>query len=121
MDGAVISQPVLPWFFDAEPAIREYQAVLREHAPNLPLDAATVVGWASAKLFERAARGRLSDPPTSRDLLQGLWTMKNETLGGLIPPMTFTEGQPAPSLVCGWAMVVKGKRITSDGKLDCLK
>jgi hypothetical protein len=31
---------------------------------------------------------------------QGLYLLKNETLGGLIPPMNYTKGKPAPISTC---------------------
>jgi hypothetical protein len=34
--------------------------------------------------------------------------MKNETLGGLAPPMTFTKGRPPTEIRCVYAAVAKG-------------
>jgi branched-chain amino acid transport system substrate-binding protein len=53
-------------------------------------------------LFERAAAGRLSAKPTSAQILDGLWSLKGETLGGLTYPLTFTKGQNAEVKSCWW-------------------
>ena len=121
LEGMVIAEPNLPWFLDAFPAVKEFQATLKRHAPGLQADASTLSGWAAAKLFERAARGNLSETPTNRDLLRGLWSFKDETLGGLAPPLTFSEGQPPVYPVCGWAVVIKNKTFTNSGEMKCFK
>ncbi len=51
--------------------------------------------WASGMLFAAAAKaGNLGDNPTSAQVLQGLYALKDETLGGLAPPLTYTQGKP---------------------------
>lgn len=47
-----------------------------------------------------------------RRLLAGLWTFKNETLGGLTHPLTFTKGQNALSMTC-WCRLVIDRRAFS--------
>ena len=119
-DGTVIAMPTLPWFLGDRPAIAEYQATLRRVAPNLPIDQSTIVGWTAAKLFERAATGHLSEQPGSADLLRGLWSIQGDDLGGLTYPLRFEQGKaPGNGQPCGWVIVIKGKRHTSDGQRFC--
>ena len=64
----------------------------------------------SAKIFEKAA-ANVSDKPTSQDILNGLWAMKGETLGGLLPgglARTFTREQPTPDVLCTFTIGIKG-------------
>ena len=120
-EGMIVAETQLPWFLDQQPAIRDFQAVLKRHAAGVPIDGASLGGWSAAKLFERAARGVLSDKPQSADILRGLATFKDEPLGGLTPPLTFTPGTPPPPVPCGWAMVITKGNWTSDGKQLCLR
>jgi len=119
-DGTVIAMPTLPWFLTDRPAIAEYQATLRRVAPNLPIDQSTIVGWTAAKLFERAATGHLSEQPVNADLLRGLWSIKGDDLGGLTYPLRFEQGKaPGNGQPCGWAIVIKARHDTSDGRRFC--
>jgi branched-chain amino acid transport system substrate-binding protein len=69
--------------------------------------------WASGRLFEAAARaGRLGDNPTPAQVLDGLYALKNETLGGLAAPLTFAKGQPTSSK-CWFYYQVKDKKFTT--------
>ena len=36
---------------------------------------------------------KASTAPTTAVLFKGLYTMKGQTLGGLVPPLTFVKGQ----------------------------
>jgi branched-chain amino acid transport system substrate-binding protein len=69
--------------------------------------------WAAGQLFEAAARaGHLGDNATPAQMLDGLYTLKDETLGGLTAPLTFTKGQPT-SLKCWFYYQVKGNKFTN--------
>jgi branched-chain amino acid transport system substrate-binding protein len=69
--------------------------------------------WAAGLLFEAAARaGHLGDNPTPAQVLDGLYALKGETLGGLTAPLTFTKGQPT-SLKCWFYFQVKDSKFTT--------
>jgi branched-chain amino acid transport system substrate-binding protein len=119
LDGVVIAQPYLPWFLNDRPAIQAFQAVLRQFAPGLPLDSASINGWAAAQLFSRADKAFAADVVTSKGILDALGTVKNDDLGGLSYPLTFTPGKPQDTKRCGWIMKVQEKKFTSDGKRFC--
>jgi branched-chain amino acid transport system substrate-binding protein len=121
LDGAVGSGVVAPWFDTSSPAVAEFREAMAAYAPGVDISGAPMQGWTSAKLFEKAA-ARIGNPPTSEQVLQGLWSMKDETLGGLAPPRTFTPGQPAPHAVCFWSWVVKDRKFVNavDNKVRCI-
>jgi branched-chain amino acid transport system substrate-binding protein len=115
LDGAVIGSVTIPWFFTANPAVVEYQTTLKRFGPGVPVNPASLIGWVSAKLFELATRN-LPDPPTSQAILDGLWSIKNDDLGGLTGPLTFTKGQNAPKQFCYWLVQIKGGQyVTPNG------
>ena len=94
-----------PWMLTDTPGQKEYAAALAQYAPGMETDGNSMTAWASAKLFEAAianlgtvARDKAI---TSPDVLTGLGKIKNETLDGLSPPITFSPGQKAaPSIRC---------------------
>lgn len=93
-----------PWMLSDTPGQRAYQAAMRAHAPGVPTDSGSLLAWTSGKLVE-AAIGHIADAESSgaivaAELVEGLGRIRDETLGGLTPPLTFVEGQPAPDARC---------------------
>lgn len=101
-EGAIAVNSTFPWFLRSGNAgIEEYAAAIAKYAPSRLTTGNTFMSaaWVSAKLFEKAAED-VSDTPTSQDILNALWAMKGETLGGLLPPRTFVRNQPTPETYC---------------------
>ena len=112
LGGAILALPLAPWFQSSVPDVAQYQDTMARYSPgNLPT-ASGENGWAAAKLFE-LAESRASDPTTSAGVLDGLWSIKNETLGGLIPSTTFTRDQNAPEVKCWTVVVITGGQFTA--------
>ena len=106
-----------PWMRTDTPGQKEFAEALARYAPAFSPDGLSMLGWAAGKLFE-AAIERLGDAGvtgliSAAAILRGLGQVKNETLGGLSPPITFHPGQrAAPEIHCvyfelltsrGWA------------------
>jgi branched-chain amino acid transport system substrate-binding protein len=94
-----------PWMLTDNPGQQEYAAALARYAPGTETDGPSMIAWAAGKLFEAAIErlgpGARSAPLTTADIYTGLGKIKNETLGGLSPPLTFSPGQKAaPQLHC---------------------
>jgi branched-chain amino acid transport system substrate-binding protein len=112
LDGVVLGVPTAPWFGNTNP-LREYRSVLERFSPGSRPGANSLMGWISAKLFERAAQ-RIGTVPTAANVLEGLWSIKNEDLGGLTYPMTFVRGQQTkPAITCYWIVEVVDKEWSS--------
>jgi branched-chain amino acid transport system substrate-binding protein len=94
-----------PWMLRDTPGQREFADTIARYVPGFETDGPSMVGWAAGKLFEAVIDG-LGDgartrPITTADIFTGLGKIKNETLDGLSPPITFTPGQKAaPQLHC---------------------
>jgi ABC-type branched-subunit amino acid transport system substrate-binding protein len=96
----------IPWFDPSNPGVTQYRSVMAKYAPGLQPDDASIDGWLSAVLFGVAAQ-HLSDQPTSQDLLNGLWSIQNNDLGGMTAPLTFVKDQPSsPTQLCYWNVKV---------------
>ena len=106
IDGMVAIGLTFPYFQTGTPATDAFHRAMRQYAPGETLEQGTSQGWASAKLFERAA-GQLGEPPTSAEILNGLWTVNGDTLGGLTQPLTFRENQPPDPKACWYTYITK--------------
>ncbi|HWW55231.1 MAG TPA: ABC transporter substrate-binding protein [Acidimicrobiales bacterium] len=111
---------VAPWTATNIPAVALYQKVLGQYGVGVQLDGSSIEGWASAELFA-AGTMNLPDNPTSQDVINGLDTIKNNDLGGLTGPLTFSKGQNAPVETCWWHLQLRnGKFFSPDnGQRAC--
>jgi branched-chain amino acid transport system substrate-binding protein len=113
-------------FDTSTPVIQEFRAALNKYAPGLLSSSSfsydTVWAWAGGKLFEAAAKAAHVTPSSTRaDVKNGLYALKDDTLGGLAPPLTFTRGKPA-FVACYFSVTIKGGNLVSlnSNKPTCL-
>jgi branched-chain amino acid transport system substrate-binding protein len=100
-----------------DPAIAALLAVLKRYAPQEPLGPNGSIGWTSAKVFEYALRN-VTGNPTSQDVLNGLWSIKNYDVNGMTRPLTYTKGKPYQvEPRCWFPLQIKNKQWTGPGKL----
>jgi len=119
LDGYVGGYFELPWFRTDNPLIAEHLQVIKKYAPDVSPGPQSASGWAVAKLFEIAAQN-VSEPPTSASILHGLYSIRNNSVGGLLAPVTYTESVPtAPLRDCFWAALIKGGKWGGADKLIC--
>jgi branched-chain amino acid transport system substrate-binding protein len=120
LDGAIVPGPNVPWFFTANPEIRLFNDTLARFAPGHVADGNSQLGWTAARVFEAAARSS-PDPTTSAGMLEGLWSLKGETVGGTTYPKSFPRDQKAPEVSCWAQVVIKGGKFVSpdNGKFTC--
>jgi branched-chain amino acid transport system substrate-binding protein len=118
-EGAISASGTFPCFLrSGSPAVDEYVQAFQKYLPNRVGDGchpSQVTGWLAGKLFEKAA-ANVSDKPTTEDILNGLWAMKGETLGGLLPgamARTFTKDQPTPDVFCTFIVAVKDRKLVA--------
>jgi branched-chain amino acid transport system substrate-binding protein len=94
-----------PWFAPEAPA-KAYRDLMR--ARDVPesswADPHGTAAYATLELFAKALDAvSLPGTPTRQDVVNAYGTVKNETLGGLLPqPLTFTAGKPATPVSCYW-------------------
>ena len=119
LEGFVGGIHSLGWFVTSNPQIAQFQDALRKFAPGLPASPATASGWTTAKLFELAAQN-VPEQPTSQAILDGLWNVKNNDLGGLTYPLTYNREQKTPPTKCFFTVAVKKGQWTGGDKLVCV-
>jgi len=101
-----------PFMVSDQPGPAAFQAAMAKYAGGAPISLSTLQGWASGKLFEKAGTA-LGPQPTRDQLLNGLWGVQNETLGGLAPPLTFVRDKPSPPVPCFFVIKITDKKFTA--------
>ena len=122
LDGTVVGHHTWAWPARDNPARQEFHDVFARYAPNLATTGSHAVGWSAAKAFELAA-AKVGPQPTAEQIAQGLWTFKDNDLGGVTYPLTFTQGRPAARRACWSLVIVKNKQWTAPygGGMECDK
>jgi branched-chain amino acid transport system substrate-binding protein len=117
--GAAGVTNVFPWFQTGTPATDEFQTAFHALGGNQHLTVGVTMGWVAGKLLQRAG-AKLPEPPTSEAILQGLWTIEGDTLGGLTSPLTFRKDEPAVPTSCWFNLALKGRWSSPDNyQLHC--
>ncbi len=88
-DGAVVGTKIAPFVDLQVPGIAKMYEAYHEYAPALVPSGSSTAGWVFAEFFGAAA-AHLPARPTSQDLIDGLYQIRNNDLEGLTYPLTFT-------------------------------
>lgn len=97
VEGVLAGATTVPYM--TSPLLKPYVEAVARYAPGGALGGLGASTWAQGKLLERIAP-QFSEPPTREDVLRGLYSLHGETLGGLIPPITFNEGPHTAVNLC---------------------
>jgi branched-chain amino acid transport system substrate-binding protein len=94
-DGMRAAEYDAPFFLADTPGQKAYRAALKKYIPGLGDEdsPAGLYAWVAGKLFQRAVQAAPAGPITPASVEQGMYSLKNETLGGLTPPLTFVKGK----------------------------
>ena len=107
MDGTVVGTKVAPWPARDIPGRAELHQAFEAVAPGEEPTGAAGPAWVAAKLFEAASRN-LPERPTAADVLDGLWAVSGETVGGMTYPLSFQRDQTSPRRSCWGVVTVRG-------------
>jgi branched-chain amino acid transport system substrate-binding protein len=121
LNGLISTQSNFPWVDSYTAAQATYQQAMKTYAPNVAGSGSTAAEWASGMLAV-AADQDLGATPTSAQFLQGLWSIKNNNLGGLAPPLTFNQGADASQSNCFFKMILHNGQFVdpNNGNYQCL-
>jgi branched-chain amino acid transport system substrate-binding protein len=121
LNGLLAGQSDFPWIDAFTPAQATYQQAMKTYAPGVPGSASTSAEW-TAGMLAVAAAGDLTSTPTSAEFLQGLWSIKNNNLGGLAPPLTFNQNAPATPSYCFFLMTIQNGQFVdvNNGNSQCV-
>jgi branched-chain amino acid transport system substrate-binding protein len=119
--------PALPYFADT-PAVKTMDAAVDQYYPGLRSNKTewseyALEAWTGGLLIADAVKGAglgASAEVTPAAVTTGLNSIKNDTLDGLAPPLTFTAGKPHPVSCWYTARLLNGTPTLVDGgKLTC--
>jgi branched-chain amino acid transport system substrate-binding protein len=115
LEGMFVASPNAPWMLGTNAALRAYQEALLKYAPSEEPTGTALQTWASAELFKKAIENvgaaARSGPITTPMVLEGLWKVKNETLGGLAPTaLNFRKNQPVVPNRCAFIAQIHNGR-----------
>ena len=82
------------------------------YAPGLGIGGFESFAWTVGMVLGIAGQ-KLPDNPTSADIISGLWTIKNNTLGGLNSPITYAKGKGASIKPCMFLWGVADGKFTA--------
>ena len=119
-NGMVGIQPDIPWFVTNTASTQTMYGAWRKYQPGILKDPnfneLAVEGWASGLLLAAAVQGAnagASTPVTAATVLNGMYTIHNNTLGGISPALTFTKGAKANLTDCWFLMRTSNGRYTT--------
>lgn len=114
-DATTLNMPVNAWVNTENPSIASYHRILKDYGAGLRPWAGTSIGWAATQLFDLATQ-HLPEPPSAQGVLEGLWSIKGNDLGGITPPLTFVKGKKSLAPMCLWLVQIKGGAyVTANG------
>jgi branched-chain amino acid transport system substrate-binding protein len=120
LNGAVAAQSNAPWFLNTGP-LATMRSAMAQYEPGKEIGSITVEGWASGVILGQAIQNALSlnggKAVTSADLLNGLGQIKNDTFGGLTPPLTYTSSGVQPTVYCYFPIMATGGKWTAPNNL----
>ncbi len=126
--SAIYSQSSLPigtaFEGTATPGAERFAAAMEQFAPSVgvsELNDYTMPLWTGLEVFRIAAEGgKVTPQSTPEDVKKGLYGLKEETAGGLAPPLTYVEGKP--TMINCWfneGVDEEGNQIATSVKPEC--
>ena len=81
------------------PGLAKFHQVMQTYAPSVGDSGLGVLTWAAAEMFGLVGRNLSADAKPA-ELLEALWKVRNETLGGLTVPLTYPKNRPVEIKDC---------------------
>jgi ABC-type branched-subunit amino acid transport system substrate-binding protein len=108
LDHMDIGLGEFPWTDTQLPGEKAFHEAIAKYNPRMTLAGSSSIGWVAGLVLQEAAKA-LGDTPTTKDLLQGLYQIKNEDFGGLSPKISYKPGvHPSDSFPsCAFLMEIQ--------------
>lgn len=113
LNGTIATEEDAPWFLDNTPALKAFHDAMNKYEPGRPINSASIQAWAAGLLYVAAYKAAGSPAsPTKADILTGLFSLKNETLDGISPPLNYVKGQPT-AVKCAFVVGIENGKFTA--------
>lgn len=126
LDGALVAGTNAVYTDEAIPGVKAFNTAIDQYLPDLQssdqFSYPLIYPWAGGELFAAAAKAaKLKPSSTPADVAKGLYALKDETLGGVAPPLNFVRGKPGFPTCFFPAKLADGAfRSVGGGKPTCL-
>lgn len=109
-----------PWVDTSLPATKKYNDDMVKYFGRLLGGPSPSMGYASGILAAEAVKAGLPANPTSADMVKAMYTIKNNTLGGLTVPLTFTTKVPRDGITsCYFVVSIINGTFAAPQKAKC--
>ena len=115
LDGLIAPEGVFPHMATDLPAERLFRSVMAKYAPGVEISPAVATVWTGGVLLQEASKKLPEGKVVSADFFPGLYSIKSNTLGGLVGPLTFNAGGTAGEVRCVFYIKVAGGHWTAPG------
>ncbi|MFD7446288.1 ABC transporter substrate-binding protein [Streptomyces sp. NPDC059909] len=102
LSNVLAAMAVFPFKGTSSPSIHEFDAAWKKYGGGKAPGPAAAQGWASAKVFEKAARG--AGEISRAGLIKELYTFRGQRFGGLTVPLTYVAGKGTADTRCAFFM-----------------
>ena len=99
--------------YRSSPKMKPYLDAVARYVPGGALGGYGATAWVQDKLVERLSVGFADRNPTTADYLDALYALRGETIGGLVPPITFPKDAHAHVNMCGYPIKVVSAKLTA--------
>jgi branched-chain amino acid transport system substrate-binding protein len=130
VNGSIIEDADFPFVDSSNAATQAFQSAMKKYESSVASSGnfgeAEAAGWTAGQEVAAAAKlghAGVSGSASSAEILNGLFAMHGDTLGGLAPPLTYTHQSNENSLIkCYFVMNIQdGKFVEPNGlKPQCL-
>lgn len=92
-----------PWWAK-DPQVQAYRDAMSRYQPKGVWQSGQSTSvWTTLELFKKALQNTKPAQYNRDTVLDAMYSIKDETLGGLLPqPITYTKGQGSPQVDCSW-------------------
>jgi branched-chain amino acid transport system substrate-binding protein len=117
LQGLIATETDAPWFSTAPP-LKTYHEAVAKYAPSLGSANGpnALYMWVAGQLLVAAVNASKSSTITSASIKNGLYALpKGTTLGGIAPPLSYTQGKPT-AINCYFTLAIKNNKfVTPNG------
>jgi branched-chain amino acid transport system substrate-binding protein len=114
LDGLLSYTRIPPY---DSPKMADYRRAMSTYQPKAPLAELGGAGYVMGKLLEVKIAPLLDDDPTPAELTEAMYTLRGETLGGILPPITFPRAKDRSEVnLCVIPVTFKGGKFVTPGE-----
>ncbi|HET9769867.1 MAG TPA: ABC transporter substrate-binding protein, partial [Acidimicrobiia bacterium] len=114
LDGLLSYTRIPPY---DSPKMADYRRAMSLYQPKAPLAELGGAGYVMGKLLEVKIAPLLDDDPSPAELTEAMYTLRGETLGGILPPITFPRAKDRSEVnLCVIPVTFKGGKFVTPGE-----